>query len=310
MNPLKNTWIGKSRKRLSLLALMLLCFTCVSLLIVNGIYSDTKDSNTKNSTSEMDDSPIVEEIKPIEEVVPDLQTEFFSKEEGKALLYYAIVNDSVKFFKTEGIEPSTGQKLLPVTQDIVNVYKESIAPKEEVAMIDTRDYKVNEVKIIKKKEKPKVEKPKRESIWNTQLLNSSQEDEISLFVFNETNQLDHAFIKKFRQEFTKKDYFVTDEIIFSDMMNPEIAMNLKSANTKYFEYNLKKYTDYVCIGKVSYSYAENAYRNDFLDCTLQITYFIYDAATGQQMFSEKDKLIGSGQTKNTARKEAIKKFIL
>lgn len=310
MNPLTKTWNGKSRRRLSFYLILLLCFTCVSLLIVNAIYSETEDLIPKDSITETEESPIIEEAKPIEEVIPDQQTEFFSKEEGKALLYYAIVNDSVKFFKTQGIEPSTGQKLLPVTQDIVDIYQESIAPKKELAMVDAREYKVNEVKIIKKKEKPKVEKPKRESIWNTQLINSAEEDEISLFVFNEANQLDHTFIEKFRKEFTRKDYFVTDEIIFSDMMNPEIANNLKSANTKYFDYSLKKYTDYVCIGNVTYSYAENAYRNDFLDCTLQITYFIYDAATGQQMFSEKDKLIGSGQTKNTARQEAIKKFVL
>ena len=190
------------------------------------------------------------------------------------------------------------------------MYRESVAPKKELAVADTRSYRVNEIKIIKKKEKPKEKKPKRASIWNTELINSAEEDEISLFVFNQKDELDQNFISKLRSEFLKKDYFVTDEVIFSDMMNKEIAENLKSANTKYFDYNLKKYTDYVCIATVSYSYTENEYRNDFLDCTADIVYFIYDAATGQQMFSEEDKLVGSGQTKNTARKEAIQKFIL
>jgi hypothetical protein len=243
-------------------------------------------------------------------IIPNEKTEFFSKEGGKPLLYYAIVKDSIKFFKKQGIEPTTGQKLLPVTQKIIDIYQESIAPKKEVAMVDARNYRVNEVKIIKKKEKPIEKKPKRESIWNTQLINSATEDEISLFVFNQKNELDLNFMHKLKSEFIKKDYFVTDEVIFSDMMNPEIAQNLKSANTKYFDYNLKKYTDYICIVNVSYSYAENEYRNDFLDCTAAISYFIYDAATGQQMFSEEDQLIGSGQTKSTARKVAIQKFIL
>ena len=308
MKPLKKTWIGKSRKRLSLYLFLFLCFTCVSLLVVNGIYSGSEKSKTDEVTEIDNVTP--KAPKPVLQGIPNEKTEFFSKEGGKPLLYYAIVNDSVKFFKTQGVEPATGQELLPVTQKIIDIYQESIAPKKEVAMVDTRNYRVNEVKIIKKKEKPVEQKPKRESIWNTELINSSTEDEISLFVFNQKDELDQNFISKLKSEFLKKDYFVTDEVIFSDMMNKEIAKNLKSANTKYFDYNLKKYTDYVCIATVSYSYAENEYRNDFLDCTADVVYFIYDAATGQQMFSEEDKLIGSGQTKNTARKEAIQKFIL
>jgi len=309
MKPPKKTWIGTSRKRLSFYLFLLLCFTCVSLLVVHGIFNETEDSQPSEEVTEIEEV-IPEDPIPVELVIPDEKTEFFSKEGGKPLFYYAIVNDSVRFFKTQGIEPATGQKLLPVTKEILEIYQESITSKEEIAMVDSREYRVNEIKIIKKKEKPVEEKPKRESIWNTELINSSTEDEISLFVFDDQNKLDSNFIEKLRSEFVKKDYFVTDEIIFSDMMNPEIAQNLKSANTKYFDYNLKKYTDYICIANVSYSYEENEYRNDFLDCTAKVRYFIYDAATGQEMFSEEDQLIGSGQTKNTAKKEAIQKFIL
>lgn len=309
MNPLKKTWIGKSGQRLPFYLFLLLCFTCISLLIVNSVFQQ-KEHLIEDQTVTETEEVLKEQPEPQLQVVPNEKTEFFSKEGGKPLLYYAIVNDSIKFFKKDGVEPVTGQKLLPVTQKIIDIYQESIVPKKEVAMVDTRNYRVNEVKIIKKKEKPKENKPKRESIWNTQLLNSSTEDEISLFVFNQRDELDQNFMHKLKSEFVKKGYFVTDEVIFSDMMNPEIAQNLKSANTKYFDYNLKKYTDYICIVNVFYSYAENAYRNDFLDCTATISYFIYDAATGQQMFSEEDQLIGSGQTKSTARKEAIQKFIL
>ena len=309
MKPPKKTWIGKSKKRLSFYLVMLISFVSVTLVILYGVNDKTQSIPVEKPATKIEE-PIEKEVQTAEELFPDQQTQFFSKEEGKPLLYYAIVNDSVKFFKTDGIEPSTGQKLLPVTQDIVDLYQENIAAKKEIAMVESRDFKVKEVKIIKKKEKPKKEKPKRKSIWNTELINSTNEDEISLFVFNGINELDHVFMNKFKEQFIKKNYFVTDEIIFSDMMNSEIAENLKSANIKYFNHTLKKYTDYVCIGSVSYAYEENEYRNDFLDCTLKIIYFIYDSATGQQMFSDEDKLIGSGQTKDLARKEAIKKFIL
>ena len=309
MNPLEKPSTRKSRKKPWLYLILLIPLLLIGFLLVNQPSSKSLEHDLIPPDEEV--NPIVtEEVFIPEEVIPDAQTEFFSKEEGKALLYYAVVNDSVKFFKTEGVEPTTGISLLPVTQEIIKQYQASIEPKKEMAVVDTREYNVNEVKIIKKKEKPKPKKPKRESIWNTSVLNSATDDEVSLFVFNESNELDPTFMKKLKTEFEKKEYIITDEIIFSDMMNPEIAKNLKTANTKYFDYNLKKYTDYICIGTLSHSYAENAYRNDLLDCTLKINYFIYDAATGQQMFSEEDQLIGSGQTKETARKEAIQKFIL
>jgi hypothetical protein len=282
----------------------------VTLVIVNGALESKKVSEETEPNVE-NIEPTVEQIAPVEEVVPDLETEFFSKEEGKALLYYSVVNDSLRFFKTKGVDPVTGQELLPVTQEIVDTFKESIAPKQELAIADTREYKVNEIKIIKKEKKPVVkEKPKRESMWNTELFNSNQVDEISLFVFTEAGQIDSLLTQRFKKEFDAKNYFVTPDIIYSDMLTPAIVDRLKNSDINYFEGNLKKYTDYVCIGIVSYAYNENAYRNDLTDCTLRIDYFIYDAGSGDHLFTEKDKLIGSGQNKKLARKDAVGKFVL
>jgi len=310
MSPPKKIWIGKSSKRTSFLLILFLCITCVTLIVVNS--SIGNESVSKEELKEEIQEPITEKVVPVEEVTPDLQTEFFSKEEGKALLYYAVVNDSVRFFKTQGVDPATGQTLLPVTQEIVDQYKESIAvPKEELAIADTREYKVNEIKIIKKEKKPVVKKkPKRESIWNTKLFNSNQVDEISLFVFNENDQIDSLLTERFKKEFDAKDYFVTPDIIFEDMLTPMITDRLKNSDIEYFDGNLKKYTDYVCIGIVAYSYKENAYRNDLTDCTLRIDYFIYDAGSGEHVFTEQDKLLGSGQNKKLARQDAVEKFIL
>lgn len=312
MKPLKKRWIGKSRKRTSLLLILFLCFTCVTLVFVTGALGDKSSVSEDIEQKEEPKETILEEVTPVEEIIPDLQTEFFSKEEGKALLYYSVVNDSLRFFKTQGVDPVTGQALLPVTQDIVDQYKESIVPKKELAIADTREYKVNEIKIIKKeKKKPVVKKkPKRESIWNTKLFNSNQVDEISLFVFDEKEQIDSLLTQRFKKEFKAKDYFVTPDIIYQDMLTPAIVNRLKNSDIDHFEGNLKKYTDYVCIGIASYSYAESTFRNDFMDCTLRIDYFIYDAGSGQHVFTEKDKLIGSGQSKKLARKDAVGKFIL
>jgi hypothetical protein len=283
----------------------------VTLVIVSGVMSNTTVSEEIEPKEETQE-PITENETPVEEVIPNLTTEFFSKEEGKALLYYSVVNDSVRFFKTQGVDPVTGKALLPVTQEIVDSYKESIAPKKVLAIADTREYKVNEMKIVKKeKKKPVVKKkPKRESMWNTKLFNSNDVDEISLFVFDESEQIDSLLMQQFKREFDAKNYFVTPDIIYEDMLTPAIVDRLKNSDVSYFDGNLKKYTDYVCIGIVSYSYKESDFRNDFTDCILRVDYFIYDAGSGEQVFTEQDKLFGSGQNKLIARQDAIGKFIL
>lgn len=307
MNTPKKNQSGTSNKWMYLLLL---------IVVVSSIGYLFLDQNEEAAPKTNEDSTITEKIEvrkdSLIEIVPNEQTEFFSKEEGKALLWYAMVNDSIIFYKNKGKHPVTGEDLLPVTEEIIKKYQETKEPMKEVAKVDPRKYKVNEMKIIKKKEKPVVveKKVKRETIWNTSLENTKDKDEVSLFVFNENDQIDQALTKRLKEEFLKRDYFITDAIIYPSEITPEIASHLKTSNVEYFEGNLKKYTDFICIGIVKYSYKENAYRNDLLDCIMNIEYFIYDAATAQQMFSEKDKLIGSDQTKKGARREAIKKFIL
>lgn len=298
-------------QRLSKVLKWLLIPFLLLLLTISYYWNISADIDPVDNLEVIVDAEKIETIPIPEKLNPDSSTQFFSKEEGKALVYYSIVNDSLRFYDSNGIDPSTGEKLLPVTEEIVSRFKEQNQSKKELAVIDSRNFKVNEVKIVKKEKKPIVKKkPKRTSMWNTKLFNSNEQDEISLFVFNSTDKIDTLFVDRLRSEFDSKNYFVTPTIIYWDMLSPVIADRLKNSDINYFDGNLKKYTDYVCIGIVQYSYNENSYRNDLTDCTARIEYFIYDAGSGTQLFSEQDKLIGSGQTEQLARKNAINKFVL
>ncbi|MEQ6122739.1 hypothetical protein AAON49_00895 [Pseudotenacibaculum sp. MALMAid0570] len=302
----KNKRFSRVKKQLYLLLLFPLLILSYSLFFSekNQAKPITKD------TLEVESSLQRENV--LEEFVPNEETEFFSKEEGKPLLWYAMINDSIVFYKNKGNHPITGKPLKLVTEEVINKYKASLKPEKKLAVVvKKRDYKVNEIKIIKKKKKPVVKKKvKRESIWNTKLYNTKEEDEVGLFVFNQNNKIDAPLMNRFKKEFRKKGYFVTDQIIYSSEITHEIATHLKSSNVEYFKGNLKKYADYICIASVTYAYKPNAYRNDLTDCTMRIIYFIYDASSAQKMFSETDKVIGSGQTKKTAKEAAIDKFIL
>lgn len=294
---------GKSNRRYSFMLIFFLCITCVSLIVVNS-YMENKSSSKIEELKEEAEEPIVEQI------IPNKQTAFFSKETGKALLYYAMINDSIVFYKTKGKHPITGKDLLPVTDEIIAKYKKL----DSVVMVIPKDKKPFENvigEIITKRKPPKVKKKKiRESIWNTSLINSPIRDEVSLFVFDVRNQIDIALTKRFKQEFEKKKYFITDEVIYYDVITSEIATNLQNKNIDYFEGNLAEFTDYICYAKASYEYSQNILRDDFLDCTMKIDYFIYSSETGEEMLLEKDKVIGAGQNKKKAKLNAIQKFVL
>jgi hypothetical protein len=303
MSLLEKLKFGKSNRRLSFMLVFFLCITCVTLVVVN--------SYLENKTTSKIEKPIIE-IKetPVEEVTPSEQTEFFSKETGKALLYYAMVNDSITFYKTKGKHPITGEDLLLVTEAIIDSYK-----KRYVAVVEKpvkkKPFKNVKGEIITKRKKPKVKKKKtRGSIWNTTLENSNQRDEVSLFVFDAGNKIDLTLTERFKEEFEKKKYYITGEVIYYDVMTSEIATNLQNKNIDYFQGNLVKHTDYICYAKATYEYSQNILRDDFLDCTMKIDYVIYSSETGEVLLSEKDKVIGAGQNKKNAKLKAIEKFVL
>lgn len=163
--------------------------------------------------------------------------------------------------------------------------------------------------IIKREEK--LEKKKiRKSMWNPFVINTKENDEISLFIFNEQDKIDSILTNRIKSEFLKKNYTVTDQIIYSDQITPLIASNLKASKLDFFRGNLYRLTDYICIGIVSYKYKRNYFRKDLFDCTMDIKYYIYSASTGVVMFSEKDKIISTGKSKTMARLTAIQNFIL
>ncbi|MFY0631345.1 MAG: hypothetical protein JXR05_13245 [Flavobacteriaceae bacterium] len=66
---------------------------------------------------------------------------------------------------------------------------------------------------------------------------------MSLFVFNAIYQIDPVLTKRFKEEFEKKGYFITKEVIHYDELTPKMAANLERKNIDYFEGNLVKYTD-------------------------------------------------------------------
>ncbi|MDB2555810.1 hypothetical protein N9X55_03605 [Flavobacteriaceae bacterium] len=181
----------------------------------------------------------------------------------------------------------------------------------EPEVSDKRTSKTIYGKILKNKKKKVIKNNIiRNSIWNVDVVNIEDIEDVSLFTFDESDKIDSLLNEKIKDEFKKKNYFITDQIIFSDQIIPEIAINLQLKNVDYFEGNLKKHTDYICVAIASYAYSQNKFRNDFTDCNMTVAYYIYSSETGENFLSEKEIFTGSAQNIKTSKKLAVANFVL
>ena len=181
----------------------------------------------------------------------------------------------------------------------------------EPEVSDKRTSKTIYGKILKNKKKKVIKNNIiRNSIWNADVVNIEDIEDMSLFTFDESDKIDSLLNEKIKDEFKKKNYFITDQIIFSDQIIPEIAINLQLKNVDYFEGNLKKHTDYICVAIASYAYSQNKFRNDFTDCNMTVAYYIYSSETGENFLSEKEIFTGSAQNIKTSKKLAVANFVL
>lgn len=216
------------------------------------------------------------------------------------------------------INMKLNQAILETEEDTVslsNKLKNEVSKRTskitEPEVTDKRTSKTIYGKILKNKKKKVIKNNIiRNSIWNADVVNIEDIEDVSLFTFDESDKIDSLLNEKIKDEFKKKNYFITDQIIFSDQVIPEIAINLQLKNVDYFEGNLKKHTDYICVAIASYAYSQNKFRNDFTDCNMTVVYYIYSSETGETFLSEKEIFTGSAQNIKTSKKLAVANFVL
>jgi hypothetical protein len=243
----------------------------------------------------------------LKEVVTTPDTKFFSLQNKDPLLWFTRYKDEIVFFNKKGKHPISGDELLPVTNEVISEYK--LKKKQD----STALYRVNvkgDIIASRYKKKVKLKKRiKRNPIWNTSLINKEERSETSLFIFN-NNKIDSYLTDKFKEEFQKKKYYITPEVIYYSELNKDIIQNIKTRKIDSLKGNFKNHTDYICTATASYSYSKNVLRKDMLDCKMKIEYAIYDVISKEIMLSESDEVTGTGITKKEARKITVNKFAL
>lgn len=213
-------------------------------------------------------------------------------------------------------------------KDVLEVNEKAPIEDIKVAEPSVERAKTSPKKVVEKKKTPKKVTLKKQSlkkripkkkvpkidesmfIKSYQLTNNNGDEKVSLFVFNSENQYDMVLFDRFKNEFEQKGYVAEAPFIKSKKLSSEIVKNLSTRNLTYFKGNLNKYAHYICVAKSNYSFAKNSLRKDLTDCYLKINYDVFSTETGELVLSEKDEVIGIGDTKKEATKNAISKFVL
>ena len=226
-------------------------------------------------------------INTFRKIEPTNESQFFSKKNGKPQVWYTSYNNEIDFFNENGLHPITKEQLRPVTKEIV---KEYVIEQKNVTATD---------KII--------EKP---SIINTAIINTKNNNEVSIFIFDSVNQIDKAFSNRLKQELVLKNYKVTSMLIFPSQLTSEVIERLQVGDLNYFNNDLQKYTDFICVGSVYYEYSQSTVQADLAVCKMQVDYSIISTKTGGTIDMYSNSITGSHFSKTTAKNNAIKKFTL
>lgn len=239
------------------------------------------------------------QVNNIQQISPTKDTRFFSRETGNPEVWYTNYNDKIEFYNGEGYHPKTNEKLIPVNKDFIRTYFLEKLPIEE----DNRNpLPINEQN-SNKNDDEKI------SIFNQFVQNTDKKD-ISVFVFDSIHKLENSFYNHLKKELTSKNYNVTPTLILPSKLNNTIVEHLLINDFSYFNENLLKYTDYICIGKVQYQFKKNTINEKMITCQLQIDYSIISLSPKKIEKSYSKMIFGNGFSKTSAKNNTIKKFKL
>lgn len=266
----------------------------VSLVIVFSLSNKEKSNTSKSSQPTITINTKNFIVSDINKIIPNQDTKFFN-DNNEPQVWYASYNNEYELYNTSGIHPITNKQLQPITKEIIKtvfVEKEVVKPKNI-------DEEIKETNVNSK-----------ESLFNTSIVNTKNNKEISLFIFDSINKIDDAFSNHLKQELSNQKYKVTPNLILSSNLNSENIEHLKAGDLNYFNDKLQNYTDFTCTGNVSYAFSKSTIQEGQITCKMKIDYSIISSKTGETINTYNNLIAGNGSSKINAKNNTIKKFKL
>lgn len=219
-------------------------------------------------------------------IIPDQNTHFFN-ENGQPKVWYTNYKGEMEFYNTPGKHPSSNQPLQPVSKEVFETFvSKNILNKNSGDNKSTIQTSAN----------------KTESSPNSK--------EVSVVVHNSDYQVDAGITNILNKWLTEKGYTMTAPFITSNTSTIETISRLQTLDSDYFNVNLKDYSDYLCIGTVSYSYAPNSMIARKTNCQIQLDFQIISTSDGKIIDNYSNLFIGNGSDSINAKNNTIKKILL
>jgi hypothetical protein len=223
---------------------------------------------------------------------PNRQTDFYDGS-GNPLVWYANnLAGNPEFFNQHGSHPITNAPLKPVPMQLVARYNhDTVIGKESQVGGSIWEEK----KII----------PENNYI-NKNFINSDAQETVVL-AFSE-KEIDAALIYTISEKISEKDKKVIPLFYpqnFTGAQKEAFAMGDFSGVS-----NLENYVDDIMVASASYDFRKNSTKETLLVCTMDITYFFYSTRSKTKSQTKSLSVVGSGFSKEEAKQNALKKFIL
>ena len=93
-------------------------------------------------------------------------------------------------------------------------------------------------------------------------------------------------------------------------LNSKIIERILAQDFSYFKEDLKKYTDYICTGRVGYKFIEETNSTNLVVCKIQVEYTIISITTGETIENYSNVITGNGFSKISAKNNTLKKINL
>ncbi|MFV0572190.1 MAG: hypothetical protein ACK5M1_07150 [Xanthomarina gelatinilytica] len=233
-------------------------------------------------------------VSDLNRIVPNENTDFFNKN-GEPKVWYTNYNGQIELYDTMGIHPQTNELLKPVTTEIVRTVSiESSATKEKTY----------------KPERQESNHKSKPYLLNTGLKNGTSKKEISLFMMDNNYKLDADATATIGEYLKQKGYIITVPLIASKDLNQNVVLNLRGLNQDYFKADLNQFTDYLCIGTVTYDYSESTINKDLKTCNVSLNYTIVSTKERKDIDTLSKSVSGTGSNEQSAKQNALHKLTL
>ncbi|WP_420573723.1 hypothetical protein [Kordia sp.] len=287
----KKKKVGEGKGIFQFSAIVVVAIVAIAFFYTISVYNNKKDGSSR--------SPITIHTKnftvsDLNRIFPDTSTTFFDNKE-QPIVWYTTYNDQPEFYNTGGLHPISKKQLQPVNKEVIREYIVLNSDK------NTRKSTHNT--------NTKTTKEQNSVSLNTSIVNTKEHKELSVFMFDSLSNLETDFATHFLTQL-KDRYTVTQQLIPTSQLNKELIASLFQGDIKKLGNNLSKHTDYICVGKVTYEFRQNAILKNKQTCTLTVNYTITDVQTGAIQNSYSKTVTGNGFSKQAAKTNTIKKFTL